>query len=127
MTTVKTKVAEITVEEDGILFMTFNETNIEVSLDDAKEIISVRKGLPMTNGKQLIIVDLTSNPNSSLDAKNHGKSEEFAEITTAMALLVDGYMSKFIGNFFLGFDKPNYHVKLFSDKASAKKWLLGFK
>ena len=43
--------------------------------------------------------------------------------TQALALLVDNQLSRLLGNFFVGFQKGQYPVKLFTSTEKAKHWL----
>jgi len=44
---------------------------------------------------------------------------------TAVALLVDSPLSRVIGNFFLGLNRPAYALQIFSDESAAIGWLKG--
>jgi hypothetical protein len=44
----------------------------------------------------------------------------------AVALLVGSPLSRIIGNFFMGLNKPPFPVRIFGDEAEALAWLTGF-
>ncbi len=120
---VTTKVAELTIDGDGIIHMTFFK-NVKVNLEEAKNILIARKEFPMEDGMQRMLVDMRNTPQPEREAREYAKAEEVINVTRGMALLVDGPMSKLLGNFFLGFNKGGFPTKLFTDTKEAKTWLL---
>lgn len=60
----------------------------------------------------------------SVEAREHLSCRETTEQTyCAVALMVASPVSKVIGNFFIGLNKPTHPVRLFSDESSGLEWL----
>jgi hypothetical protein len=53
-------------------------------------------------------------------------SEEYMRLSSQTALVVGSPVSRVIGNFFVGLNRPTYPVKIFDDAKLAAKWLQGF-
>jgi hypothetical protein len=60
---------------------------------------------------------------SDRGAREVGAGPEVMAITSHMAVLVGNPMSRIIGNFFLRVTRPAYPTRLFTDEASARRWL----
>ena len=57
------------------------------------------------------------------DARAYYSSDEAARQTCGVALIVGSAVSRVIGNFFIGLNKPPYPTRLFTDEAEAIAWL----
>jgi hypothetical protein len=57
------------------------------------------------------------------EARAFYASQEAAELFSATALLVDSPLSRAIGNFFLGLNRPMMPTRLFTTEAEALAWL----
>ena len=53
-------------------------------------------------------------------------SEEYMRVCSQTALVVGSPVSRVIGNFFAGLNRPKYPLKLFDDTELATEWLSGF-
>jgi hypothetical protein len=51
--------------------------------------------------------------------------EETAKVESAAALIIDSLLSRAIGNFFMGLNKPIIPTRLFTSEAEALAWLKG--
>lgn len=120
----KTSVSEISLE-NGIIRIDFPISNCIINETDALEILRARTSLP-TASKQLILTDLTTNPKPTREAREFAKHSEMIETTYALALLIASPVSRLLGNFFLGFNKGEYPVKLFTSIEEATSWLKSF-
>lgn len=120
---ITTKVATIERDESGIIHLNFPKEGVEIRVEDSMEILQQRISLGPQNERQLIVADLTSNPKPDREARDYAKSDEMNAVTKGLALIVGSGLSTILGNFFLGFNKGDYPVKLFTDKQDAIEWL----
>jgi len=60
------------------------------------------------------------------EARRYFAGEETAKVESAAALLIESPLSKAIGNFFMGLNKPIVPTRLFTSEAEALAWLKGF-
>jgi len=112
--------------EDGILIAVY-EKDLNITRAIAEDCIASR--LSLTKGKNYpALADITQIAGTRKDARVYLSSDEAIEGVAAGALLVNSAFSTFIGNFFLkvAFSSP-IPTRLFSNKASAIKWLQQFR
>lgn len=60
------------------------------------------------------------------DARAFFASEDYMRLCSQTALVVGSPVSRVIGNFFVGLNRPKYPHKIFDDPAQAVTWLRGF-
>ena len=60
------------------------------------------------------------------DSRVYLSGEEAKKTAIALALVTETSLSKIIGNFLLGLNKPSYPIKMFTSQEKAKQWLKGF-
>ena len=121
--TITTTVSNLRLCNLGIVHMSFPEKNIVIDLDDSIKIYEGRIQLNTPSPKQLLSVDLRTDPKPNREARNYAKSKNVIDTTKAMAILVKSPLSKMLGNFFIGFNKGDFPVKIFIEENSATKWL----
>ncbi len=79
------------------------------------------------NGKKTpALIDIRNIKSVDREARIHYAGAATGNIFTAAALLIDSPMTKTIGNFFLGINKPTVPTKLFSSEEEAISWLKKF-
>ena len=127
MDSISTSVAEIHMDQEGIVHIHFPIKNVKMTVEDSRKIYEGRMQLANKDSKQLIIADLRTNPNPDRGAREFTKSTEMVNTTKTMALLVGGPISKMLGNFFIGFNKGDFPVRLFTEKEKAINWLKKYK
>lgn len=127
MNRVKTSVSELYLDENGIIHVSFPIKDSKISLGDAREMYEKRVELSGNNMQQLLLSDMRTDPKPSREAQNFLRSQRVIDSTKAVAMLVGGTASKLLGNFFLGFSKKGYPVKLFTEKEDAINWLMLYK
>ncbi|MFO0734752.1 MAG: hypothetical protein U0270_02690 [Labilithrix sp.] len=109
---------------DGHLRGRFKD-RAEVSLTDAQE--NVRAAQALMGGQRLpTFIDLRWVRSQSAQARDHFSSSEAVQLSPAVALLVDSPLSRAIGNFYLGFNRPGVPTRLFTDPDAAQAWLQTF-
>jgi hypothetical protein len=110
--------------EDGILHGVCFD-GAEETLEDAKEqIVAQRK---MIDGEPLpFLMDIRPVRSLSREARAYFASAESAAVFRATALLVSSPLSRAVGNFFLGLNRPVMPTRLFTSEEEAMAWLRGF-
>jgi hypothetical protein len=94
-------------------------------LSDATEAMTLIRKL--ANGhKMALLMDITNLKSMSRDARAYFAQPAHTEVLHAVALLTGSLLSRAIGNFFLGLNKPAAPTRLFTDEASALAWLRSF-
>ena len=89
---------------------------------DAQE--RVRDGV--NKAKIRVLIDMTSVTEISKEARDYFANERTASIQRATALLIGSPVSRVIGNFFMGLNKPISPTRLFTDPEEAIQWLRTF-
>ncbi len=118
---VKTRNAEIWIDEQGICHDIYAEgthLTFEDTLNECRIIseMSDHKKVP-------ILVNLNNVKYVSRESRMYYAGEEAEKIFKAVALLVGTQISRLIGSFFIGLNKPVMPVKLFTSEKEALKWL----
>jgi len=111
-------------DDDGIIREKVPGGSV-VDLDAAKEEIAAYAGL-CKNEARPILVDIRNVKSITAEARSHLAGEEGAKVTRAVAMLIGNPLSKILGNFFLGLNKPSFPCKLFTSEQEALLWLRGF-
>ncbi len=113
--------------ENEILYATFLN-NVAIDLLVAKKILQER--ILFINGKNFAtLVDSTAVKSTTKEARDFLSSEEARVGVKATALLISGYLSSTIANFFLKVTvkKPLVPTRIFSDRQKAINWLKQYK
>lgn len=96
--------------------------NTIMTLEDGKE--STRISAEMINYvPRPLLCDLTNVVKMTQDCRKHFAGPEHAKTFTKAALIVTSPISRIIGNFFLGLNKPLKPTRLFTSKEEGLKWL----
>jgi len=80
----------------------------------------------MDKVKIRVLIDMTVIKEISKEARDYFANERTASIQRATALLISSPVSKTIGNFFMGLNKPLSPTRLFTDSDKAIQWLHTF-
>ena len=79
-----------------------------------------------SNGtKKKVLLDLRGAHGAEQEARNY-VAKEGKPYIQAMALIVKSPYTRMLGNFFIGFSKPNYPSKIFNNEEKAIQWLKEF-
>ena len=117
----ETKKIKFTFGADNIL-RTECFPNTIMTLEDGKE--STRISAEMVNFQpKPLLCDLTNVVKMTQECRRHFAGEEHATTYSKAALIVTSPISKVIGNFFLGLNKPLKPTRLFTNKEDGLKWL----
>jgi hypothetical protein len=114
----------IWLEDDGIVRVKV-KPNIQIALQDAQA--CVRAVSEVCGGKRRpALVDMRGLTAMDRDARQYFAGEETAKVESAAALVIASPLSRAIGNFFMGLNKPLIPTRLFTSEAEALAWLKGF-
>jgi hypothetical protein len=119
-----TRTAKVRLGEDGI-FRVIVLPKVEMTLADAKE--SIATVLKISKGKKLpLLVDSRNIKSMEREARVYYAGEEGRKSVSACALLIGSPVSRVIGNFFMGLNKPLVPTRLFTSETEAIEWLRRF-
>ena len=109
------------VDDEGFIRGVLRE-GVEYQLADAEEMMALHR--QMTGGQPRgLLMDIRAVRALPREVRAYFTQPEHAEVHRAVALLVGSPLSRAIGNFFLGFNKPAMPMRLFSEEESALEWL----
>lgn len=111
--------------EDGIA-RTKVKKGSEVKLEHAQE-NSVVVNSFYVDAKFPLLIDARGIKSMEREARSFFTTNGRKTNTLAFAIIIDSSVSKAVGNFFLGINKPLIPTKLFLNEESALAWLLKFK
>lgn len=119
-----TRTSRIRLGEDGIVRADIFP-GVEQTLEDAKE--QVAAVWKVGHGrKRPVLVDMREVKSLSREARVYYANDETARFRSASALLVSSAVTRVLASFFLGLNKPNHPVRLFTSEDEALDWLRGF-
>ena len=100
----------------------------QVTKELAKENIDAQEGVRdgLKRAKIRVLVDMTAITEISKEARDYFANERTASIQRATALLIGSPVSRVIGNFFMGLNKPISPTRLFTDPHKAIQRLQTF-
>ena len=108
-------------EEDGIA-RTKIKPGIAVTILEAKENVDAVNCLDSSRSFPLLI-DSRDIKSMTKEARDYFSINNRKTAVIAFAILVDSPLSRIIGNFFMGLNKPSVPAKIFNKKKDALKWL----
>jgi len=106
----------------GVLFADLTTEELAVENVDAQE--RIRDSL--NKEKTRVLIDMTTVSEIVKEARDYFANERTSSIQRATALLINSPVSRIIGNFFMGLNKPISPTRLFTDPQKAIKWLQTF-
>lgn len=107
---------------DGALVRATFLPGAHVKIAHAREHFAIMREL--TQGRRVaVLVDASEVGSQDRETRAlYAGSEAFA-FTSACAIVVGSPVSRILGSFFLGFNKPLYPTRLFSSRQEAERWL----
>lgn len=122
--TIETRTLRIRLGDDGIV-RSNPIPGAEMTLTDAREgneaIRRISKGR-----KRPLLCDYTGIKSQTRECRAYYAGKETAQATSACAILANSTISRVIGSFYLGLNKPVTPTKIFTSKQEALEWLKGF-
>jgi hypothetical protein len=109
---------------DGIC-RTVTKPHAEIDLESAKENSAAVTGF-YESKKFPLLIDSRNIKSISHDARKHFSTNGRDTKINAMAIMVKSPLSRVIGNFFMGLNKPQVPARLFESETLAVEWLKQF-
>jgi len=107
--------------DDKILYIECQPNTI-MTIDEGR--LSTKVGLEMIGGEPApLLCDLTNVVKMTQECRKYFAGTEHAKMFSKCALIINNPISRIIGNFFLGANKPLKPTRLFTNKNDALKWL----
>ena len=97
----------------------------EVSAEDARENLAVTTKL-CGGVRHPVLVDLRGIRSQSAEARAAFAGPEGSAVSLAVALVIGSPVSRVLGNFYLGFNRPEVPTRLFTSVPDAEAWLATF-
>lgn len=107
----------------GVLFADIKTQGLAKENIDAQE--RIRDNL--NKKKTRVLIDMTAVSEITKEARDYFANERTASIQRATSLLISSPVSRIIGNFFMGLNKPISPTRLFTEPQKAIKWLQTFR
>lgn len=122
--TIETSVATISKVEPGIARIIY-KADARITIAEARE--NVEAVAKVVGGVHSpVFIDVRPLSTIDRDSRQYFVGDEAGEVTSATALLVDSPISRVIGNFFIGVNRSEWPVRMFSGESEAMVWLEGF-
>ena len=120
---------------ESIFWDTENEIVVGVLVADIKTVDSAIENInamervrdKLNKEKIRVLIDMYKVNEITKEARDYFANERTASIQRVTALYISSPMSKIIGNFFMGLNKPKCPTKLFTDPQEAIDWLHTFR
>lgn len=109
--------------EAGVVFFVYKE-NSSIDLSAAKQIVQDRIQFQKQT-EYPVYCDIRGMKRADKAARDF-LAQEGSSYTKVVAIVVDSPMTKIIGNFYLGLNKPTTPTKMFTDKQEALDYLSTF-
>jgi len=117
-----TETAQITKDEEGIVRVVYKQ-DMKIDLAAAKANMAGQLQLRDSAELLLLLVDTRNVKSISREAREYFAGHEATSCTAAMALIVDSWINKTMGNFFISVSKPQFPTRLFSSETESLSWL----
>lgn len=124
MNKVVTSVAEMQIDEDGILRIKILP-GANLTLDAVKEYFEATKKL-LAGKKALVLFEAVSEYTLSEEAKVFGTSNEVASTRIAIAYVTKSITNRLMFNLYISVYKPSVPTRMFSSNDAGLKWLKSF-
>ncbi|MGZ3862413.1 MAG: DUF7793 family protein [Bacteroidia bacterium] len=109
--------------DDGIV-RTKVKAHAEVTIKEAHEnSVAVNSYFSKTNKKYPLLIDARNIKSISKEARDHFSIQNRETGINSFGVLIDSPLSRIIGNFFMGLNKPTVPAKLFTNEEEAVQWL----
>ncbi|MBI3244794.1 MAG: STAS/SEC14 domain-containing protein [Chloroflexi bacterium] len=119
---IHTSKARVWQEEDSIVRLEILP-NAHITLKDAKEMVLAVQSY---DGQPPVLADIRLVRAVDREARLQSSYPEFQDFRQASALLVGSPVSRIIGNFFIGLNRPSIPIALFASEEEALAWLKEF-
>ena len=110
----------VALRSDGILNF-FASKGMILTFAVSQELL--RAALTVTDRPRPTLVLMKDIARVDREARAFFASDDYLQIASQSALVVGSPVSRIIGNFFLGLNRPKYPVRIFTDPDLAVAWL----
>ena len=124
MNKVRTSVAEMFIDDDGILQIKMLD-GVHITLEKVKEYFEVSHQLTHDT-KVLVMVDNTLDYSITDDAKRYASSSVALKNRIATAVVTNSVINRLMGSLYIKLYKPMVPTKMFYNEETALKWLKSF-
>lgn len=111
--------------KDDVLRVYYKNVNIE--LQQIKDFVAAIKVEFAAEIPFLMVVDISKQSSPKKEVREYMGSSDVSVLTKAGAMVASSILTRVIGNLYLALTKPSVPNKIFSDEASAVKWLQQFR
>jgi len=94
-----------------------------VEVGDVRQVLEAELALLGERGGALVLVDARPVRSMTRAAQRLTAEHPAAARTDALAIMVEGPVSRMLGNFFMSVSRPTYPTRLFTEEAAARAWL----
>ena len=105
--------------KNGILY--FISKPVERNLENAKELVSLLEKI-LNGNKAYVFVDATLSKAMTKEARDY-LDGQLPSYYQTVAVTSKSFLGSFVANLFVKLKPPSYRIKIFSNEASAKRWL----
>lgn len=113
--------------EDGIIHQVISPKVKKITLEIAKQLVDDRENASGTVGLNVRVLVIVNNAVSvDKEAKEYYKEPRAYKNIIAIAMFVDNYVARMVGNIIFKINKPFVPTSFFNDKTKAIHWLRGF-
>jgi hypothetical protein len=113
----------VVLRDDGILAY-HPISGLVITYEVALQVLEV--GMQITDGPRPTLVLMQDMARVDREARALFASEEYMRLCSQTALVVGSPVSRVIGSFFVGLNRPKYPYKIFGDPEQAAEWLREF-
>jgi hypothetical protein len=96
------------------------EVTLKEALENSK---AVNSFIEKTKKKYPLLIDSRNIKSITKEARDHFAVQNRKTSINCFAVLIDSPLSRIIGNFFMGLNKPGVPAKLFTNEKDALEWL----
>lgn len=101
------------------------QAGLDVGRTEAEE--SIRAVATLSEGvRRPVAIDFRGLRSMNREARRYYAGPKTAEAVCAAALIISSPLTRAIGNFFMGLNKPLSPTRMFTDKTAAIEWLREF-
>ena len=109
---------------DGILQVRYAH-GVELGVQDARDDLEIMARLA-GGQRRPALVDISRVRKVSAEARRVYAGQQLSDTLLALALIVASPVSRVIGSFYLGINRPRSETRLFGSRSEALAWLAGF-
>jgi hypothetical protein len=114
--------AVVRMRENGVVDVILDR-NADVTVESSRAMNAAIH--EFTDRPSPVLTDIREMRSTGILQMRYAKAAEVTAVTEKLAVLVASPVSRMIGNVFLGFAKPSFPTRLFTDEGEAIAWLLG--